>query len=153
MCIQEYFWLVLCWEVCPLLECPLSEVSLYFAATKYKEAHETAQQEQDRARKDRARERRQQNRAREGGKGKAQQDGGGSGDNSESRNYKELKQRTQRCKQLQQVAAKMKRQKDLMVCYCKTSVVVTVYSNMFRGRAEESRSKAMAQHQLSINGK
>ena len=29
MCIQEYFWLVLCWEVCPLSECALSEVSLY----------------------------------------------------------------------------------------------------------------------------
>ena len=27
--LQEYFWLVLCWEVCPLLECPLLEVSLY----------------------------------------------------------------------------------------------------------------------------
>ena len=26
--IQEYSRLVLCWEVCPLLECPLSEVSL-----------------------------------------------------------------------------------------------------------------------------
>ena len=25
--IQEY-WLVLCWEVCPLSECPLSEISL-----------------------------------------------------------------------------------------------------------------------------
>ena len=25
----EYFQLVLCWEVCPLSECPLSEVSLY----------------------------------------------------------------------------------------------------------------------------
>ena len=24
-----YFRLILCWEVCPLLECPLSEVSLY----------------------------------------------------------------------------------------------------------------------------
>ena len=30
VCIQEYFRLVLCWEVCPLSECPLSEVSLYF---------------------------------------------------------------------------------------------------------------------------
>ena len=29
MCIQEYFQLVLCWEVCPPLGCPLSEVSLY----------------------------------------------------------------------------------------------------------------------------
>ena len=29
VCIQEYFWLVLCWEICPLSECPLSEVSLY----------------------------------------------------------------------------------------------------------------------------
>ena len=29
LCIQEYFQLVLCWEVCPLSECPLSEVSLY----------------------------------------------------------------------------------------------------------------------------
>ena len=29
MCVQEYFRLVLCWEVCPLSECPLSEVSLY----------------------------------------------------------------------------------------------------------------------------
>ena len=34
MGIQEYFWLVLCWEVCPLSECPLSfiggfTVSLY----------------------------------------------------------------------------------------------------------------------------
>ena len=29
VCMQEYFWLVLCWEVCPLSECPLSEVSLY----------------------------------------------------------------------------------------------------------------------------
>ena len=29
MCIHEYFRLVLCWEVCPLSECPLSEVSLY----------------------------------------------------------------------------------------------------------------------------
>ena len=28
--MQEYFWLVLCWEVCPLSECPLSEVSLYY---------------------------------------------------------------------------------------------------------------------------
>ena len=27
--MQEYFRLVLCWEVCPLSECPLSEVSLY----------------------------------------------------------------------------------------------------------------------------
>ncbi len=26
----EYFWFVLCSEVCPLLECPLSEVSLYY---------------------------------------------------------------------------------------------------------------------------
>ena len=29
MCILEYIWCVLCWEVCPLLECPLLEVSLY----------------------------------------------------------------------------------------------------------------------------
>ena len=29
VCMQEYFWLVLCWEVCPLSECPLSEVSQY----------------------------------------------------------------------------------------------------------------------------
>ena len=28
-CIQEYLQLVLCWEVFPLSECPLSEVSLY----------------------------------------------------------------------------------------------------------------------------
>ena len=28
VCIHEYFWLVLCWEVCPLSECPLSEDSL-----------------------------------------------------------------------------------------------------------------------------
>ena len=28
VCIQEYFQLVLCWEVCPLSECPLTEVSL-----------------------------------------------------------------------------------------------------------------------------
>ena len=27
--IQEYFQLVLCWEVCPLSECPLLEVSSY----------------------------------------------------------------------------------------------------------------------------
>ena len=26
MCIHEYFWLVLCWEVCPLSEYPLLEV-------------------------------------------------------------------------------------------------------------------------------
>ena len=30
MCIHEYFQLVLCWEVCPLSECPSSEVSLYY---------------------------------------------------------------------------------------------------------------------------
>ena len=28
VCIREYKWCVLCWEVCPLSECPLSEVSL-----------------------------------------------------------------------------------------------------------------------------
>ncbi len=28
VCILEYFWFVLCSEVCPLSECPLSEVSL-----------------------------------------------------------------------------------------------------------------------------
>ena len=28
VCILEYKWCVLCWEVCPLSECPLSEVSL-----------------------------------------------------------------------------------------------------------------------------
>ena len=27
VCIHEYFRLVLCWEVCPFSECPLSEVS------------------------------------------------------------------------------------------------------------------------------
>ena len=29
VCMQEYFWHVLCWKACPLLECHLSEVSLY----------------------------------------------------------------------------------------------------------------------------
>ena len=29
VCINEYFRLFLCWELCPLSECPLSEVSLY----------------------------------------------------------------------------------------------------------------------------
>ena len=33
VCIQEYFRLVLCWEVCPLSECPLSEVSQYVFAS------------------------------------------------------------------------------------------------------------------------
>ena len=28
VCIQRYIWFVLCLEVCPLSECPLSEVSL-----------------------------------------------------------------------------------------------------------------------------
>ena len=30
VCILEYIWCVLCWEVYPLPECPLSEVSLYY---------------------------------------------------------------------------------------------------------------------------
>ncbi len=33
--ILEYFWFVLCSEVCPLSECPLSEVSLYIDAKSF----------------------------------------------------------------------------------------------------------------------
>ena len=33
--IHEYFQLVLCWEVCPLSGCPLSEVSLYSETFHY----------------------------------------------------------------------------------------------------------------------
>ena len=43
MCIQEYFQLVPCWEVCPLLECPLSEASLYsvLCFNSYLHSHST----------------------------------------------------------------------------------------------------------------